>query len=45
MACTGRDGDDRAATLRWVHDVPERDRYIEGEATYDDFRPMSWTHS
>jgi hypothetical protein len=22
----------------WVHDVPERDRYIEGEATYDDFR-------
>ncbi|WP_396626327.1 hypothetical protein [Luteitalea sp.] len=22
----------------WVHDVPERDRYVEGEATYDDFR-------
>jgi hypothetical protein len=22
----------------WVHDVPERDRYIEGEASYDEFR-------
>lgn len=22
----------------WVDDVPERDRYVEGEATYDDFR-------
>ena len=22
----------------WVHDVPERDRYVEGAATYDDFR-------
>ena len=22
----------------WVHDVPERDRYVEGEASYDDFR-------
>jgi hypothetical protein len=22
----------------WVHDVPERDRYVEGEATYDEFR-------
>ena len=22
----------------WVHDAPERDRYIEGEATYDEFR-------
>lgn len=22
----------------WVHDVPERDRYIEGEAVYEDFR-------
>jgi hypothetical protein len=22
----------------WVHDVAERDRYVEGEASYDDFR-------
>jgi hypothetical protein len=22
----------------WVHDVPERDRYVEGEASYDEFR-------
>ncbi len=22
----------------WVHDAPERDQYVEGEATYDDFR-------
>ena len=27
----------------WVHDVPERDRYVEGEATYDDFRRYTTT--